>query len=72
MKENGIYRVIEANRVNVYHYHGSWYEYEWQMVVEDEKGKRVAGCFSTSTSYDQLRGKNVRQGMFYFNVVEKK
>lgn len=50
-------RVAEAKRVDVYHYHGSWFEYTWELTSIAD----ITHTVDTSVNYseDQLIGKEV-------------
>lgn len=60
MKQNTVYLVEKAERLNVYHYHGSWFEYTWKVTMKDEFGKTIEGEFDTWRHYMSLDGMYIR------------
>lgn len=55
-----MYNVLESEIVDVYHYHGSWFEYLWKLKLEcSETGevKEVMGL--TWDHYESLTGKQI-------------
>ncbi|MED3976132.1 hypothetical protein P4639_22300 [Priestia megaterium] len=65
------YRVTEAKFIDSYHYHGSWFEYDWEMTLE-LVGVKIQRTYSTWTEYKSLVGKVIEvdeQGLF--KVVEE-
>lgn len=44
---SGDFTVVSAKQIDVYHYHGSWFEYEYELTIEDENGNVKSGAFDT-------------------------
>lgn len=60
MKRNKVYTVAKATQVDVYHYHGSWFEYTWDLTLVDEEGMEVKGKYDTWTGFKNLEGKQIK------------
>lgn len=66
------YLVKNAKRMDVYHYHGSWFEYTWEIEAENlEDGSVFKGKLETSTDYKSLIGKIISHSDGYFKVIEE-
>lgn len=66
------YLVKHAERTDVYHYHGSWFEYTWEIEAENlEDGSSFKGKLETSTDYKGLLGKVISHSDGYFKVIEE-
>jgi hypothetical protein len=51
-------KVIKARKLDVHHYHGSWFEYVWEITFEDEETKTLyTWTMYTWNDYDSLEGK---------------
>lgn len=64
------YTVVSAERINVYHYHGSWFEYTWNLLLKSENGEDVRGEFDTWYNYQSLNGKMIEYDGNIFKVIE--
>ncbi|AFV21541.1 MULTISPECIES: hypothetical protein [Bacillus] len=59
LKEGIIYKVLSAKKVDVYHYHGSWFEYTWKLKLMDENGEIIECKEDTWDDFKSLDGKNI-------------
>jgi hypothetical protein len=48
------YRVIKGRLIDSYHYHGSWFEYTWELTLENSKGEIKERKLDTWDDYDSL------------------
>jgi len=46
------YKVVKAKLLDCYHFHGSWFEYDYELELEDENGNVTSGKYSTSDNPD--------------------
>lgn len=66
------YTVISARQTDIYHFHGSWFEYDFQMNLKDEDGNIVSAVLSTWDNPDmhnKFIGKKIKITKGYFRVV---
>lgn len=59
LKRKQRFKVIDAKRIDVHHYHGSWFEYTWDLTLKDCLGKIVTKKLDTYKSYTTLDGKYI-------------
>lgn len=64
------YRVKESKFINSYHYHGSWFEYTWELNVENEHVKATTLKLCTWNSYKDLANKEIEYDGRLFVVVD--
>lgn len=54
-----LYIVISATHIDTYHYHGSWFEYTWDLILMDSKGNRINKQLDTWNEYHKLSGSTI-------------
>lgn len=69
-KDDGIYTVVRSTFVESYHYHGSSFEYTWDLVLRAKNGEELQKRVDTTSRYENLNGKTVELGRFGFDVVK--
>lgn len=70
-KTKEIYTVVSAAHIDTYHYHGSWFEYTWEMILTDLNGNRIIKKLDTWDTYHKLSGKVIEYDGSVFRVIEK-
>lgn len=63
------YTVIKARHIDTYHYHGSWFEYTWDLDLIDSDGKLVNKQLDTWGEHKSLVGKTIDYDGNVFKVV---
>lgn len=67
------YKVLEANIADVYHYHGSWFEYTWDLTLQDENSQVIKEKLDTWYEYkpEQLVNQTIEYDGTTFDVVKE-
>jgi hypothetical protein len=68
-KTKEVFEVIEGNFVDSYHYHGSWFEYTWDLILKNTYGKIINKKLDTWRSYGELKGKRIEFDGTIFKVI---
>jgi hypothetical protein len=63
------YQVLEAKFINSYHYHGSMFEYTWEMTLLNNKGETINRKFDTWRDYETLDGTTIEYNGNTFSVI---
>lgn len=60
-----MYKIKGCTRTDVYHYHGSFFSYDWSLITDDDKILNKTTI--TDYSAEDIIGKNivVRDDLFY-------
>lgn len=65
------YRVLEATLVDSYHYHGSMFEYTWDLKLEDADGNITQQNLDTWRDYtpEQIVNKAIEHNGTTFTLI---
>lgn len=54
-----VYTVLSAKHIDTYHFHGSLFEYTWELKLLDQFGNTDTRKMDTWVDYRQLAGKKI-------------
>ncbi|GAA4879571.1 hypothetical protein GCM10023310_69690 [Paenibacillus vulneris] len=63
------YEVISGRQIDVYHYHGSWFEYTWELTLRDNEGIIVKKDLDTWNNYNSLDGEKIEYDGYIFKAI---
>lgn len=69
-KTQKIYTVMSAKHIDTYHYHGSWFEYAWELSLVDSQGNKVKSTMDTWDEHKQLTGKQIEYDGNVFRLLK--
>lgn len=65
------YKVLSSEHLDTYHYHGSWFEYDWEIeAINLETNEKETLKICTWRPYSELNGKIIEYDGQRFTVVE--
>ncbi|MGG1650524.1 hypothetical protein ABHN03_25325 [Paenibacillus sp. NRS-1775] len=63
-----VYTVLKVVSVEIYHYHGSWFKYEYDLDLLDAGGKVLKMKIDSWNEYEDLLGKVIEYDGNVFTV----
>lgn len=63
-----LYTVVNATHIYTYHYHGSWFEYTWDLILMDQNGNQINKQLDTWDEYQRLTGSVIEYDGDVFRV----
>ena len=61
--------VFDGKFLTSYHYHGSWFEYTWELILIDSEGNFTSRKLDTWKDYKSLNGETIMFNGDVFEVV---
>lgn len=68
-KEEKVYEVLDSKFIDSHYYHGSWFEYTWELTLKDKDGKIVTKRLDTWSDYQSLNGSTIKYDGTTFNKI---
>jgi len=68
-KEKEVYEVLDSKFIDSHHYHGSWFEYTWELTLKDSNGDIVTKTLDTWREYAFLNGSTIVYDGTKFNQI---